>query len=58
MQRTEYDHQNQDAYRELPGGARQRIRLMIILCEQCTEFSYEIVSVTGFLPLQGTLFLF
>lgn len=31
--------------------------LVIILCEQCTEFQIWTLGVTGFLPLQRNLFL-
>ena len=48
-------------FREPPVGVRRCMSLMIILCEQCTEFPGhempETLGVTGFLPLHRNLFL-
>ena len=47
-------------FREPPVGVRRCMSLMIILCEQYTEFlGHEIsgtIGVTGFLPLHRSLF--
>ena len=47
-------------FREPPVGVRRCMSLMIILCEQYTEFlGHEIsgtLGVTGFLPLHRSLF--
>lgn len=47
-------------FREPPVGVRRCMSLMIILCEQCTEFPGhempETLGVTGFLPLHRNLF--
>lgn len=47
-------------FREPPVGVRRCMSLMIILCEQYTEFlghdMPETLGVTGFLPLHRSLF--
>lgn len=47
-------------FREPPVGVRRCMSLMIILCEQYTEFPGhdmpETLGVTGFLPLHRSLF--